>query len=98
VLISYAKHFAKNADNVSRKKLRKPNRPKRNRADEPQYESRPGRNDVRPGLLKSHGHAIASFPRNESGASADEQLRESGTHCDVAGVLAAASERRSICC
>jgi hypothetical protein len=46
--------------------------PKRDRADEPQYESRPGRNDVHPGLLKSHGHAIASFPRNESGASQDE--------------------------
>jgi hypothetical protein len=54
-------------------------------AEEPQNESGTGRDHVRPGLLKSHGHAIASFPRNESGASADEQLRESGTLCGVAG-------------
>jgi hypothetical protein len=53
--------------------------PKRNCADESQNESRAGRKDVRPGLLKSHGHAIASFLRNESGASQDERLPNGAT-------------------
>ena len=48
--------------------------PKRDRADEPQNEGRTRCRDcgTRPGLLKSHGHASASSPRNDSGASADE--------------------------
>jgi hypothetical protein len=48
--------------------------PKRDRADESQNEGGTRRNDVCPGLLKSRGHAFASFPINEPGASADEKL------------------------
>ena len=32
--------------------------------------------DVRAGLLKGDGHAFASFPRNETGASADKRVRK----------------------
>jgi hypothetical protein len=48
LLISYAKRFAKNGDDMSRQKLRKPNRPKRDRADGAQNESGTGRNSVVP--------------------------------------------------
>ena len=48
--------------------------PKRNRADKPQNESGTGGNHVRAGLFKSRGHALASFPRNETGASADKRV------------------------
>jgi hypothetical protein len=56
-------------------------RPKRDRADKPQNENRTGRNHVGAGLLKSYGHAFASFPRNESCASADKRVRKDGTSC-----------------
>jgi hypothetical protein len=47
-------------------------RPEHDRTDESQNEDRAARNRIRPGLLKGHGHAFASSPRNESGASEDE--------------------------
>ena len=48
--------------------------PERDGADESQNEDGARRNGRRPGLLKGHGHALASFPRNEPGASEDEPL------------------------
>jgi hypothetical protein len=56
---------------VTREHDQQSDRPERDRADEPQNKSGTGGYHVRSGLLKSHGHAIASFPRNESGASQD---------------------------
>ena len=50
-------------------------RPKRDGAGESQNERGTGRDHVCPGLLKSHGHACASFLRNELGASQDESPR-----------------------
>ena len=50
--------FIRHADDLSRETLRKPNRPKRDGADEPQKERGSGRNKVRPGLLQRCRHAL----------------------------------------
>jgi hypothetical protein len=59
-------------DLVTREHDQQSDRPKRDRADEPQNESGTGGKEVRSSLLERHGHPSSSFPRKELGASQDE--------------------------